>query len=302
MTKPNFLIVGAARSGTTSLYHYLSQHPDIFLSPIKETNYFALEGQTLMFRGPGDQKAIGASSVTSWADYLQQFRSADGERAIGEASPSYMYYAYRTVPRILARIGTPKVIAILRNPVDRAFSNFSLLVRDGREPLRSFEEALKAEQERLNDGWEHVWAYFGLGLYGSQLEPFVHTFGRERLLILSYEDLLSDPVAMLQTTFRFLGVDPDFKPTVDVRHNAGGLPRRWWVHRITVGNANVKAVARRIVPRSVRRTAWRTLVAWNSQRTSIAPSTRHRLAAAYKDEIIKVGKLTGYDFTHWLEE
>lgn len=134
MTLPNFLIIGAAKAGTTSLYHYLAQHPQIYMSPIKEPNFFALEERCVDFRGPGDHLYIKQFSVTELERYRSLFQGVTHEQAVGEASPLYLYSpvaparSHRYVPEM-------KLIAILRHPVDRAYSAFLHLLRDEREPI-----------------------------------------------------------------------------------------------------------------------------------------------------------------------
>ena len=131
---PDFLIVGAAKSGTTALYHYLGQHPEVFLSPIKETNFFAQKGKNLDFNGPKDNLITHKKTITETVDYYNQFTNVTNEKAIGEICPSYLYY--KDAPKnIKEHIPEVKIIAILREPVSRAFSAWVHLTRDGREYL-----------------------------------------------------------------------------------------------------------------------------------------------------------------------
>ena len=141
MVMPNFLVIGAAKAGTTSVYEYLKQHPQIWMSPLKETNFFALEGETLNFRGPGDQDYINRFSITKIEDYLNLFQGVSNQVAIGEVSPLYLY-SLKAPERIRHYTPDTKIIIILRNPVDRAYSSFLHLIRDGREQIRNFAQAL----------------------------------------------------------------------------------------------------------------------------------------------------------------
>ena len=153
MPTPSFLIVGAQKSGTTSLYHYLSQHPQVFMSSVKEPNFFAFEGQQVDYRGPAGQPAsINLYSVTDWDDYQRLFADAGAAVALGEASTLYMAVP-GTAERIRQRIPDVRIIAILRDPVDRAFSSYLHCRRTGREPYAEFETALQHERERIADNW-----------------------------------------------------------------------------------------------------------------------------------------------------
>src|SRR3954452_18181658 len=143
MTMPNFLILGAAKAGTTALYHYLKQHPEVCMSEIKETNFFALMGKPLDFRGPGDDEHINRFSVTTWGDYQSRFPDRTDARAVGEASPLYLYSP--DAPGRIARwMPKAKLVVILRDPVARAYSAFLHLVRGGRGTVRVFGGALRS--------------------------------------------------------------------------------------------------------------------------------------------------------------
>jgi hypothetical protein len=152
---PNFLVIGAGRSGSTSLYHYLAQHPQIFMSPVKEPKFFALEGHALDFRGPGDER-IRVDTTTTLTAYRSLFDGVRGELAVGEAST--LYLSHEAAADAIARhVPEMKLIAILRDPAERAHSAFQHLTRDGYEPLANFEDALCDEPRRMAEGWY----YFG---------------------------------------------------------------------------------------------------------------------------------------------
>lgn len=142
MTMPNFLIVGAQKAGTTSLHYYLKQHPQIYMRPRKEPHFF--EGMHWDFYRPGRIML----AVTDLADYQALFEGVTDEKAIGEASASYLYSP--KAPTLIKRsIPDARLIAILRNPPDRAYSNFLHCVRGGRESIVDFAEALRVEEERI---------------------------------------------------------------------------------------------------------------------------------------------------------
>jgi len=163
MTMPNFLIIGAPKSGTTSIYQYLAEHPEVFMSPVKEPHFFAFEGQTLSFRGPGDDREFGRY-VTTIEEYQNLFQNVSDEKAIGEATPSYL--SIQSAPGCIQKyVPGVKMIAILRNPVDRAFSNFVFMVQLGYEPLTEFQSALEQEESRISAGWSHRFHYKRRGFY-----------------------------------------------------------------------------------------------------------------------------------------
>src|ERR671929_75877 len=133
MTMPNFFIIGAMKSGTTALYYYLEQHPEVYMSPVKEPNFFCSQEQK-----------NGADAVTDIRAYERLFRGVLGETAVGEASHCYLYEP-RAAAAIRRCVPEAKLLAILRNPIDRAFSHFLHMVRTGSEPLSDFAQALREE-------------------------------------------------------------------------------------------------------------------------------------------------------------
>src|SRR5215203_3559900 len=171
MTMPNFLIIGAMKSGTTALYYYLEQHPEIYMSPVKEPNFFSSQGQ---------QNAVDA--VTNIGAYQHLFKGASDEKAIGEASHSYLYEP-GAATAIRRYIPEAKLIAILRNPIERAYSHFLHMVRSGTEPLDDFTQALQ-EKEAVGVHKERTFQdYIGRGLYYEQLRRYFGTFPREQVKV-----------------------------------------------------------------------------------------------------------------------
>jgi hypothetical protein len=222
MAIPNFIIVGAAKAGTTAIYHYLLQHPQVYLTPLKETNYFALAGQQLAFRGPGDEDYVNRLSITDEASYRSQFDGVRDEIAIGEASPLYLYHP-QAAARIHDALPDAKIIAILRNPIDRAYSAFLHLVRDNREVHRDFEQALAQEPARIADNWEHIWHYLSMGRYYEQVKRYYDTFPHEQVRVYLYRDLRTDCTTLLRDTLNYLQVDPDFRFDTATRYNEATL-------------------------------------------------------------------------------
>lgn len=264
MVMPNFLIIGAAKAGTTSLYEYLKQHPQIWMSPVKETNFFALEGETLNFRGPGDQNYINKFSITKIESYLQLFQGVKNQIAIGEASPLYLYSP--KAPKCI-RYYTPdtKLVVILRNPVERAYSHFLMFVRDGREPISDFAEALEQEEHRMRDYWEWAWQYVGVGFYYVQLQRYFDIFNRSQISVHLFEDFNIKPVDVLQNIFQFLGVNSSFIPNMSIRHNVSTSKYR------------------------------------KSHELLLKIEVRKRLIEIYREDILKLQQLIQRELSNWLE-
>lgn len=297
MTLPNFLIIGAAKAGTTSLYEYLQQHPEVFLSTPKEPRFFALEGQPLDFQGP--IQVINRKSVTTWEAYQALFEDAEGKTAIGEASTVYLYEP-QSLERIQHYLGQPKIVAILRNPVSRAYSSYLHLVRDGQETL-SFEAALQAEATRIEQKWPPLWHYQRRGYYFNQLKPYVDQFGSDHVKVFLFEDLVSAPQALMRELFEFLGIDPNFEPNVSMQANPSGVPKRQWLSRLLNRKNPMKQFAKSVLPTRFRKNIYSKLQQQNTgDKTTINPLLKQQLIEAYRDDVTQLQVLIDRDLSHWL--
>jgi len=212
---PDFVIIGAPRAGTTSLYHYLSQHPQICMSRIKETNFFAyLASQA----APGFE--IGPSRAwvaTSFQEYHELFEAAKSSSVTGEASPFYLYTP-GTPRQIKAHVPDVKLIVILREPVERAYSGYLKNLREGNE-TRPFEEAINQEIYRPIHVLESKNYYVRTGLYFHHITRYLEHFDRSQMKITIYEELENAPQGFLRDVFDFINVDPEFVPDLSVRFN-----------------------------------------------------------------------------------
>ncbi|MCB2096308.1 MAG: sulfotransferase [Parvularculaceae bacterium] len=295
---PTFIIFGASRSGTTGLYTYLRQHPDVFMSPLKETNFFAYEGRAMDCAGPGADYVN--NSVTRFEDYAALFSKAGEAKARGEASPLYLYEK-GTAERIRRRLPDVKLIAILRNPVDQAYSHYLYARRQMLEPHADFSAALDAEQERVEARWQPMFHYARFPRYAEQLKPYFDAFPRENIRIYLYEDLESDPARLLKDLFAFIGVDENFAPDIDYRPNAGGVPKNAALQDLVMKPNAASKILGAVLPFEVRRRIRDAISNWNVKRDECPPAARARLRAALGDDIAALGPMIGRDLSAWLK-
>lgn len=302
MTLPNFVIIGAAKSGTSSLFAYLGQHPDVFISPAKEPNFFALEGQRVSYAGPGDS-IINQASITDFDKYEALFKAAKGARAVGEASTVYLYLP-AAAPAIRRYVPDVRIIAILRDPAERAYSSYLHMRRDGREPLASFEDALEEEETRVRDNWEHLWHYARLGFYHAQLQRYYDFFPRERIAVWLYDDFEADPRRVLREVFAFLEVDPGFKPDMSVRHKVAGTPRSKALHAVLTRPNPAKALVKRLLPADLRGLLYGAMMQRNivEHREQLPDDTRRKLQRLYRSDVERLSLLIGRDLSAWLPQ
>ena len=298
---PNTFVIGAAKSGTTSLYDYLRQHPDVFMSPVKEPCFFAYAENPPEMVGPGDEEANRESGVVyTLEDYRALFSGATTEAIVGEASPVYLYD--ETAPRLLhEHCPEATLIAVLRNPIERAYSHYLHLLQAEREPLRDFAAALDAEDERVQAGWEWSWHYRRMGFYGEQLERYLKFFDCEQLHVYRFEELTESPVGFAQTVYRALGVDPSFEPETGIRRRATGVPTLDWLHQF-IGNPDhaLRRWSRYVLPEAVRDRILTAVRNANLKKPPLPNAARARLAEVYRDDVHRLESLLDRSFSDWL--
>jgi hypothetical protein len=306
MTMPNFLIIGAAKAGTTALYHYLKQHPQIYMSPQKDPRFFALEGESLNFQGPDNQaerklQRNNRLPITSIEAYRLLFKEVKNEKAIGEVSPLYLY-SPKASERIHHHIPNAKLIAILRNPVDRAYSNFLHLVREGREPLTDFAKALREEESRIHSNWNPFWHYKQRGFYYAQLKYYFDRFTKDQIRIYLNEDLKNNPTGLFQNIFQFLDVNETFVPDISISPNTGGIPKNELLHTMLARRNPIKTALKPFLPESWRQRLVNNLRSQNLVKPpQLLPEVREQLIQEYREDVLRLQDLIQRDLSKWLE-
>jgi hypothetical protein len=295
---PNFLIIGAAKAGTTSLHRYLRQHPEIFMPNLKEPKFFALEGKKLDFKGPA--QGINYNSVTRFDDYLNLFSEVRFEKAIGEASPIYLSDS-RAPHNIKKYFPNIKLISILRNPADRAFSSYCHLLRENYEDL-SFEEGLKNENFRIDNRWSLLYHYTKEGYYSIYLKRYLDLFDISQIKIILYEDFSRDPRTVLSEIFNFLGVDSSFVvPDLKIS-NASGTTRFPWIRNLFQRENVIKDSLKKFLPKRLRMTVRETVLSANlGPKPKLNTETRKLLINTFRSDILSLEKMIGKDLSFWLK-
>ncbi|HEV8190480.1 MAG TPA: sulfotransferase [Ktedonobacterales bacterium] len=304
MTMPNFLVIGAAKCGTDSLCDYLGQHPEVYMCPNKEPNFFVADGKAeIPYCGRGDREAIEQWDmwVSSLDRYQALFAGVSGEKAVGEGTTWYIYD--ETVPaRIRHYIPEVKLIAILRNPADRAYSAYTMLLRDGRESIRDFAQALAVEGERIRDNWEPMWQYQRMGFYSSQLKRYYDTFDPAQIHVVVYDDFNARPSEVLRDLYRFLDVDDQFEPDTSERRNVSLVPKNHAYNRFIAGQNPLKAALRAVLPTDFRQRVKTSLLSRNlSKPPPLPPEIRQQLIETFRSDIIELQKQIDRDLSRWLQ-
>jgi hypothetical protein len=311
---PTFFVVGAPKAGTTSLYHYLSQHPEIYMSPIKEPCHFSseirpenfshqmragveasFEEQRKFLQGPMTGQRFGGLGM-DWDDYVTLFQNVKNETAIGEASVAYLW-SKTAAMNIHAKIPHAKIIAVLRDPVRRAFSEYLELLAAG-ELRCSFREYIDACLSCKAGKISHWWPILEAGLYYESIKRYLDLFPRENVCILLYDHYRAQPASAMAEIFHFLGVDSNFKPDRSMRHNEPRVPRFYSMSRfLRKGGAfdRLAALAPSKLKPSLRKLAERPRDA-----VAVTPSDHEYLLDYYREDIGKLAQLINRDLTAWL--
>jgi hypothetical protein len=304
MAVPDFFLIGAPKAGTTALHAALAQHPQLYLSPVKEPKFYLCDGRPpsgFGQRGPGD-----AHSAREWiwqrSAYEELFDAAPAGLLRGESTPFYLYdrAAQR---RIHADAPTAKLLVVIRDPVDRAYSNWMHLWSDGLEPIDNFAEAWSAEDERVERGWAPFWHYRRLGLYGEQLRDLIDLFGRDQVHVLRYRDVVETTRESLDQVCTFLGISTgliDAAARENSRSYVAPSLRATALGRVIRAGAALGAYA----PPQVWRRASRPLLAGlqrgHARRPPLDANLRLKLVEAYREDNALLGTITGRSFADWL--
>lgn len=271
---PNFFVVGAGRAGTTSLWHYLRQHPDVFMPAMKETHFFS------------DWKPGFQPIVTSEKDYLKLFQRAGSARAVGEATPSYLR-ARPVAGRIKAAVPDARIIILVRHPIDRAWSSYWHARRYARE-RRPFGEVL---EEGLRDPSVQVPFIVG-SLYAESVRRYLDLFGGDQVLVLVFEEFVADPRTSMREVYRFLEVDPGFADHVRLEIlNPYSKPRNGLVARFYSGRS-VRFLAKRVLPLRVQHRAERVALARDGK-PALEPRLRRLIAEACIEDVQELETILG---------
>ena len=286
----NFLIVGAAKSGTTSLYYYLNQHPQIFMPQNKEPFFFCLEDDLLIDKTLGKRFNL----VSQEQDYWELFSQAQKDQCKGEASTGYLYLYGQTIEKIKHLVPAwqdLKIIIIIRNPADRAYSHYltdraSGLIRD------NFGTII---EQCLSDRIGIVDNIISYGMYFVQIEAYRQAF--ESVKVVRFEDLKKRPRELIQELYAFLGVKTTFQPDVDVRYNVS-TEKNWLVTLIYKDNI-IKKCSQACIPRRIREKTKNFLFDHVFKKPILDSKTRQCLIDIYFDDIIRLQQLIGMDLKRW---
>jgi len=282
MPLPNFIIFGTRKAGTTSLYHYLSQHPEIYMTPHKGTRFFLTE--------PGSIKQKNNSLVNSLEKYSKLFSDAkiNNSKAIGEASPSYMY-SKEACRRIKDTLPNVKLIASLRNPVDITYSYYQMQMRRVKP------------KEQVQIDMDNVTRWSDPGLYFKYLREYFDVFKDAQIKIIIFEEWVKQPYSSLIDIFQFLEVDEKFIPNLSIQYNTGGVARNRIVAYL-LRNKHSLNILKPYIPETLRIQVNKLISRNMKKLPPLKPELQQYLKEYYREDILLLQDLIDKDLSIWLSE
>jgi hypothetical protein len=301
-SRPDALIIGAPKAGTSALHAALARHPQVYASVVKEPkHYMCTDAPPPAYVGPGD-----AHSQQEWVwradDYAALFEPAPAGSVRLESTPFYLYLRSAR-RRIAEELPDAKLVVIVRDPVDRAYSNWTHLYVDGLEPEADFVAACRAEEERVRAGWAPFWHYRRMGRYGEQLADLFDHVDRDRVLVLRYFQLVSEPAKTLDTVAAFLGIEQGLVGSVPP-DNSRGFVRPGLRTEVLSRAVRLGAAAGAYAPPQVWRRASRPLTralqhGGPDRRPRLSPEQRGELLSSCTEDIAVLEEVLGQSFDDW---
>lgn len=292
MSLPNFLLVGAGKSATRSMYNYMIQHPDVFMPKLKEPQFFvAKEVKGRIHKWVGD-----------FDHYKKLFAGAHGKKAIGEASVMYLLFYEEAIRNIKKYLGNEvKIMMILRHPAERAYSAYNFVHINNPDEKYSFEEALEKEEERWKNKGTLFMQYKRMGLYADAVKAYLENFNHVH--IMWYDELRKDPAVVLKGALEFLGVNPNVPIDYTRQWNKGGKKWKNPVLRWLFMSDNIFKKGYKVFfpKRKGLRTNEFFTKNFMEKTEPMNPETRKWLVEYFRNDIEKLSRLTGRDLSAWLK-
>ena len=288
--KVDFFIVGAPKAGTTSLYHYLNEHPKISMSSVKEPNYFSheeLETQKLYYK---------SNKINSLDSYHNLFPTRDANLIYGEASVSYLFYK-NVAKKIKTYNKNAKIIILLRNPIERAFSHYLMDARLG---------LISESFESVVDGFEttsknklYYQQYIELGKYYNQISNYKRLFNDKNILIIDYEDFKNKTSLSVTTVFDFLQIDTSFMPNLDLTHNTFRKPKFTFIEKL-YSNHSIRCIIKKLIFSKFKNYI-NQIVFDKEDKPILSQDLRVRLKSIFKNDVNKLSDMLNKDFSKWIK-
>lgn len=302
MKLPDFFIVGAPKSGTTAMYTYLKEHPDIFMPQVKEPSFFNTD-----FYSP--------SFIRSKEKYISLFAEVQHESRIGEASPWYLY-SKKAAAGIKEMCDCASIIIMLRNPVDMIYSLHSHYLYNGSEDIKDFQLALEAEAERKNGlnypnsvikktTFIEKFFYREVGKYSEQIERYMGCFSKNNIYIIIFDEFKENPAKAYKELLQYLKLEDNFQPNFEVVNANKNVKSKRIQNILNYPPDTARLIGRSLIPSQVRHTLYKSIKAFNTRyqpRIQMDSELKRSLKAEFAPEVEKLSKLLNRDLSHWCKK
>jgi len=297
MPLPTFIIVGVQKAGTTSIYNYLKQHPQVYVSPVKEPNFLERDWEQFYAEG-GERKA---SRIDTFEKYQALFAGVTDELAIGEASANCLFHYEQSIPCIQRYVPNAQLLFVLRHPAERAHSDYLMHLRDcvGAEQPRSLSEQIR---EKAASSF-----IIRKGYYYQGIQAFMEAFGANQVSVFLHDDLKKSAQDFMRDLYQVIGVDADFEADVSQRSQTAQVPKNAAVNSfLKTQNPVRSAVAsglKLVMPTEARQKLRNRLIKLNSSGKEVAPLTpedRAALVNLYREDVLQLQDLLNRDLSAWL--
>ncbi len=295
---PTFFVVGAGRAGTTSLHRYLATHPEVFVTRGKSPNYFVSDVPMPSWEGPTARR-MAREWISSREGYDALFADATTEVAVGDVSPVYLQ-ARSAAGSIAAAFPDARIVAILRDPMERAHAHWLGRLRDGIERRNDFRQVVEEELKRGLPDDVAFGSYLGIGRYHHFLSDYTTRFPAQRIKIYLFEDLCADPASLLRDLFAFLGVATDFAPETTVHYGQTGTIRNPIARVAWTRSVSARTLLRRHLPAGIRDRGMALAARSGLERPRLDPELRRLMPEAIRADIECLQPLIDRDLSRWL--
>ncbi len=311
---PNFIVVGANKGGTTSIYHYLRQHPEVYLSPVKEPHFFSKDIDINLFKREFAQNKLQdiekyvngdmheeyhAAFIRDETQYRKLFKNVKNEKAIGELSTSYLYSSV-AANEIHKLIPDCKIIICLRNPIDRAYSHYRMNLWTGNSNEFDFHKALLDDFNHDPKVWGNAHLYTEIGMYYEQVKRYIDVFGKNNVKIIFTEDMKKNASAVIREVYEFIGVDPTFVADTSKQYNEVYTPKyknlTWFLNK-----TGIRPIMKKFSPRVVKNMIVKMLYKGKSDKGEIPVEAKTFLKEKLSGDIQQLSILLNKDLSNWLK-
>lgn len=280
---PDFVVIGAFKAGSTSFHHYFSQHPDVFMTKVKDPTYFAFDPNNKVHVERSRLKSL----VSDRAEYEALFDEARADQLKGEVSPYYLHspLAPQKMKEIVPAI---KMVACLRNPVERAYSHYQMMLRSGVET--------KSPEKAFSDNafWVKT------SLYADEIQRYRQIFSHEQIKFVLFDDLIADPQALMSELFTFIGVRSSFNVNAEYKFNPGGIPKSPWLHHGLIALKWIPML-RSYTPAFIRSRLAQIRDKNLKSTEKLSVDVQKQWLRYYQDDILRVQDILQLDLSHWLK-